>query len=265
MSASTGNRVGRRATQAVTRSFASRLAGRSRGSDWRADKRCSPRAESFDVDDPRANVWRKIEDGTKAGGMAFIDAIYRAAVEWNRHERMQAEGERRAAGVRTAAEAKEAGLPPPRWQGPLGQHTLRVLEAVLRGHWFDFRTGRLDPAMTQLEKATGFKRQTIVNALRRLRESGFLLRVRRTIEVTEDDGDRRRVQTNNAYYFDMAGLPRNVVMRIRQLLERARRKRPPPAPPAADPAPKAAQPQNSGLRDALAALGRTLDGPSPSQ
>lgn len=296
MSDSPLNRAGKRATHAVIKSLGARLSGRRRGADWRGDKRCSPRAESWDVDDPKANVWRQIEDGSKAAGLAFVDSVLRVAMEYNLHERREAQAQRRSAGLRTRAEVdayndaeearfvrermaweqaraagryhapprKPAYLHPPGWQGPLGQHTLRVLEALLRGHWFDFRTGRLDAALSQLMHATGFAKQTVVSALRRLRQLGLIHWVRRTVQLTEDDGDRRRVQTNNAYFFDFARLPARVRMRLNQLLENARRRRngtrPPAAPPAAER--RARTVGDPGLKAALDALAGNLGDPS---
>lgn len=298
MSASREERALRRQARDLQRTFGAKMAGRTRGPDWRPNTRCVPRAESVDIEDPAAQVFRPIGDGTPAAGYAWIDAWLTTAARWSVTQRLRARAQRIEAGLKTAADVKRwnaqeearfnaeryawndarlrgrhapkprksVEMQPPGWRGPFTANTLMVFAAVLRGHWFCFRTGRLDPAMSQLEKVTGFPRQTIVNALRALRESGFLLRVRRTVRVDEPGGGSRRVQTNNAYHFNLAGLPRAARMMIAQMIERARRRRATPGAPAPAPAsPKPRQPQNSALRDAIEALGRSIQEPSPAK
>lgn len=291
-----GNRADRRATRSIIRGAAAKLSGRTRGPDWRGDKRRTPRADSVDVDDPKANVWRPIGDGTRAGGLVFVDAVLGLAQSHNLFERTRNDAERRALGLRTSAEvaaynaaeqarfeaerdawqhARDRGryvpkprqphqLHPPGWQGPLGQHTLRVLEALLRGaRWCCFRTGRIDPALSQLVTATGFAKQTIVTSLKRLKAMGLIHWVRRTVQLTEDDGDRRRVQTNNAYYFDLGALSSRLRMHLEQLLARRRRQGGTEPPPTHEPdAPPSGPrlPQDPALRAIVERLGAsTLD------
>lgn len=229
-----------RASRALVRSTGARLAGRSRGRD-RAVQR-----ESFDVHDSRAQVSRRLADGSEAGTLAYIDALVATAREYDLFERQK-------------------GRP-----RPLKDTGIVVLEAVLRHHWHEFRTGRIDPALSQLQRATGYVRQTIVDALARLERHGFLGWVRRTIRISDPmPGGPVRQQTNNAYFVDEARLAsragRNVRDRFRQLLSRAkarialREKQRQTVPPPTPPRPPRRSAETTGLAAALAALGAAVD------
>jgi hypothetical protein len=64
--------------------------------------------------------------------------------------------------------------------GVLGQSALMVLRALLF-HFFDPKSGQLDPSYKQIQKQTGFCVQTIAVALKRLERAG-ILEIRRRIE-----------------------------------------------------------------------------------
>lgn len=106
-------------------------------------------------------------------------------------------------------------------------------------------------------------KNTVVRALVRLKQHGFLDWIRRT-EKTGADGERgpqvRRI--SNAYYFDASRLPKEAARRLRQLLTKAARRKAnaaPAAPPASpDTSPHAAI-QSPALRSALEAAERALE------
>ncbi len=235
-----------RASRAVTRGFAAKLSGRERGHD-RAVHR-----ESYDVHDSRAQVSQRLADGSEAATHAYVDALVKTAREYDLFER---------------------GKKKPR---PLKDTGIVVLEALLRNHWHEFKTGRIDPAISQLMKATSYVRQTIVDALARLERHGFIGWVRRTIRISDPvPGGPIRQQTNNSYFVDEARIAsragRNVRDRFRQLLARAkarmvlRAKQRPTAPPPVTPSPAPRPVAATGLAAALAALAVAVDrGSGPS-
>jgi hypothetical protein len=110
---------------------------------------------------------------------------------------------------------KEAG----KKNGPLGHVGLEVLRALYR--FVDYKTGRLDPAIATICEKIKRSKQAVVDALKRLKEHGFLDWVRRT-EATECEGAGPQVrQISNAYGFS---LPRCAAAWVRSKLADA----PPP-------------------------------------
>jgi len=82
-----------------------------------------------------------------------------------------------------------------RQAGALAQSGLRVLRCLL----FQFAncaTGRCDPGYRAICRATGFCRQTVSNALKRLEAAELIEITRRMVRA-----GRRAVQTTNAYAF----------------------------------------------------------------
>ncbi|MGN6270848.1 MAG: hypothetical protein ACTHM0_13270 [Sphingomonas sp.] len=207
------------------------------------------RRHSYDADDdPRAQVFTPIGDGTKAGAMGWIDALLQTAKEFD-------DLHRAPGGAR-----------------PLGT-AIAILEVLLgrRGRTripIDFKTGRLDPAIDTIAAAAGRTRGTVIRALAALRRHGFLDWVRRT-RKTGNDGQYgpQRAQTSNAYFFSLNGMAKRVRQRLRDLLARKRVARlaraaasgAPPGPPPSPP-----KPQNSALSAALGALGAAVANASPS-
>ena len=222
-----------RQARQITKGFAAQLAGKERGADP------TVRRESFDIGDRRARVFRPIGDGTKAGAMSWIDCILKVARDYDDLERAKG-------GAR-----------------PLGHSAIAVLEVMLgrRGRKripVDFRTGRLDPMIDTIAEAVNLARITVVRALARLKAKGFLSWVRRTVK-TDRDGEfaPQRRQTSNAYFFDLASMPRHVRQRLRDLVEARRRSRERwvTAVPIVD---EPAASMNADLRAALKALGNRL-------
>jgi hypothetical protein len=91
--------------------------------------------------------------------------------------------------------------------GVLGQSALTLLRCLLT-HFQNAKTGRLDPSYTQMQKITGFCRETIANALKALENAGILEIMRRIVRercrVWSEEAKKffvydRVVQTTNAY------------------------------------------------------------------
>jgi hypothetical protein len=149
------------------------------------------RRESFDVDDARAQVFRPI-----AGGHAYVDALLACYDEW--------------ADIR-----KKAGK-----AHELSANCKKVLEVLLR-KLTNFGTGICEPCLDTLQARTRFARATIVRALRILRNEGFLRWVRRTVRTDNPPGEGPQVrQVSNAYWFDLAVLPKRVAMAIKARLRK---------------------------------------------
>lgn len=216
-----------RATQSLLKGAGAKLAGRKRGADRRV------RRNSFDVEDSRANVWRPINGGTKPAGLRWSGALLKLAREYD-------------------LVGKQKGR-----MAPLGPHTRDVLAALLE--LVDFATGRLDPSYAKLMSMTGYAKSTISSALRRLRAHGFLDWVRRS-RLTENDDGVAREQTSNAFFFDVARLPKRAYLRFRDMLSRRERaaegsaKAKPPASEVS--APKLAGPLEANDPELRAALQR---------
>ena len=216
----------------LVKSTTARMTGKERGADR------TVRRHSYDVDDPRARVFRPIGDGTTRGALRWIDALVRTAKEYD-------------------VVHKKA-----RSHGPLTPYGIRVLEALLRLP--NFKTGRLDPTLDHLMKVTRFARPTIVRALARLKAHGFLDWVRRSRRTGNERGyGPQREQTSNAYFFEIGRLAANVRRRFLQLLgkreEAARTRGDLPPLTALQPAPELARPTHPGLAAALAALGAAVE------
>ena len=177
-----------RTTRTLVSNVAAALCGKRRGPHR------GVRRHSYDIDDPRARVWRPIADGSKAGGLKWADALLRTAEEYD-------------------VVHKPKGA-----RGPLMANGIRVLKTLLY-RALDFKTGRLEPTIEWLAQAAGLARPTVVRALARLKAHGFLDWVRRS-RKTGADGEfgPQRAQTSNAYFFDFARMNRRVLMRLEALL-----------------------------------------------
>lgn len=210
------------------------LTGKKRGRDRQV------RRSSYDIDDDRAQVFRRIADGSKRGGLGWVDDVLRLANEYDVVHKKPGE------------------------RGPLQANAIRVLEVLLR-KFLDFRTGQLDPALTTLQAATGLSRNAIVSAMKRLKQHGFLDWVRRTVTTDNEGGyGPQRAQTSNAYFVSLKGLAKGVLRRFLDLRERRRRRGDPgaDAPPLPDTPPSRPEPAeiaHSGLASALASLAARVE------
>lgn len=132
---------------------------------------------SYDVDDDRAKVFRKIGDGSKQQGFAHIGAMretLKALIKQQRAERYKA---------------------PDRLQ----RTDYYVYDAILS--LLDFKTGALFPAYNEIAKQAAVCRQVAIDSVNRLKAHGFINWVRRSIRNDDEDGPARK-QTSNAYFFD---------------------------------------------------------------
>ena len=178
-----------RQARQFTLKFTAQLTGRSeRGPDRKV------RRDSFDIDDRRAQVSRRIGDGTTAGALSWIDCLLKTVGEWDNLERRKGGGR------------------------PLGLAGMRVLETLLGRHGtvaIDFRSGLLEPALDTIARVAGVCRTTVVRALARLRALKILEWVRRTRRTdAEGQAGPQREQVSNSYYFTPERLPARVLQRL---------------------------------------------------
>jgi hypothetical protein len=99
--------------------------------------------------------------------------------------------------LEAAERFERAGKRPGARSGPLGFVALEVLRELLR--LVDYRTGRLEPAITTLMSKTGRCRDAVVRALAALRRHGFLDWVRRYVPTGQAGAGPQVKQTSNAY------------------------------------------------------------------
>ena len=192
----TGASPTRRDVAAVLKSTAGRLRGRERS----PDRRRKPWRNSFDVNDPRAQVFESPGRQTPAEALAWIDDRVRLAREY---DELHKERGRRA---------------------PLGAVYIRVLEVTLR-FGLQFKTGLCDPALAKIAAKANVSVRTVLRALKRLKAHKLIDWCRRT-EKTRREGEwaPQIEQVSNAYFFDPRQLPTNVFERWKQFRETRRRR-----------------------------------------
>lgn len=149
------------------------------------------RRDSFDIHDPRAQVFRPIQHGVK-----FVDALLKVFDEWD--DLTKRHGKRHA----------------------MGQNCRKVLRALF---WCcDFKQGTCEPSIDALMAKTHFARPTVVRALKILWANGFVDWIRRTVRTGNAPGYGPQVkQTSNAYFFDTKRLPGRCQKRLAEILRRA--------------------------------------------
>lgn len=263
----------------IIKGVSAKLQGKTRGPDHDPEgKRRTPHRGSYDVDDVRAKPWRPIGDGSVRQGLAYREALIQAAKElyqqlWREYPLAQVrEARARHAALSTELDQYVAGGTaatgrPALIRQELGRVSgylkaadarlrrvdLTVLEAVLQT--LDFATGRLFPAIDTIASRAGCHRNSVIAALRRLRDHGLISWVRRTIK-TANEGEfaPQREQTSNAYYFEhRTKMAARVFQRYCQLLVTKLRRLGAVPQAIADRAPQGVQ--DPALRQALAALG----------
>lgn len=278
-----------RVTQSILKVASARLAGRERGRDH-AEGRRVPRRSSYDVDDKRAQPWKKVGDGSHAQGVIHREALLQTAKEQRRQDwqdlpnrklreireerealaielaRLMTDGRApigRPAMLRQQIEKLDAVLE--QADGRLRRIDLNVLEALLDK--IDFATGRLFPSYDTIADWAVCSRNAAIDALRRLKSRGFIDWVRRSIR-TDNEGEfaPQREQTSNAYFFDhRRRLPRGTFQRYVQILV-SKLRRLGAVPPAVNVAPggpsKPAEPVSPEMRAALAGLSSSIDNAS---
>lgn len=152
------------------------------------------RRDSFDIDDPRASVARPIQDG-----MRFFGAIEEMIHELS--DRLKTKGK----------------------EHELGYSCIRVLRALRR--CTDFKTGVCEPSIDKLMEFSRLARATVVRALKTLWRHGCIDWVRRTEKTGNAPGEGPQVrQVSNAYFFDLARMPRRCLARVRELFNKGGKK-----------------------------------------
>ncbi len=104
--------------------------------------------------------------------------------------------------MRAAELYDRAGKRPGQRNGALGHVALEVLRALLRR--IDYRSGRLDPALTTIMADIARSKGAVVRALALLRDHGFIAWIRRFASIAADGPGPRVRQVSNAYRL---GLP----------------------------------------------------------
>ena len=196
-------------------------------------------------------AWGRDRAPTKDDGWAFKYAVIAAAEQLDYDTKMP--GDRR---------------------GKIGASGIKVLKALFG--IVNLMSGRLEPSIATIAAKAKLARATVVEALKRLKKEGFLWWIRRKEELDNEGPGPQIHQATNAYWFKLrgraAGLVRNWLMK----------RRPPVPDDAADrlaadreateamlaraPAVEVARFRLGGspLGEALASLGRTIDGSANS-
>ena len=209
----------------IIRGTSARFAEKSRGPDHGEGRRV-PRRLSYDVDDLRAQPWRKVGDGSHAQGVIHCEALVQSAKEQRRQDWKELPNRKvREVREQRDALAAELAMLVAGGQAPIGRPaTLRheierldativraddrltridvtVLEALLAK--IDFATGALFPSYDTIAAWAVCSRNAAIDAMKRLKNRGFVDWVRRSVR-TNNEGEfaPQREQTSNAYYFD---------------------------------------------------------------
>jgi hypothetical protein len=169
--------------------FAASLAGISPSRDARArfDRGDSPRSgqpvwrNSYTVGQVEDRVWKPINGGTMRGGKRWTAALLKAAKQFE---------------IRTRAKRRK--VEPGTRNGDLGEVGIEVLEFLYSS--VDYATGRLDPAIRTIADAIGRAYSAVHEALKRLRQHGFIHWMRRSKPVEDPQpGGQQVEQASNAY------------------------------------------------------------------
>jgi hypothetical protein len=193
------------------------------------DREKTPRRNSYDINDRRAQIFSPVRDGWD-----WIGAIMQAFDELLHDQR--------------TTRYKEADR--------LQDGDRRILLSFLK--LIDFKTGQLDPSYQQLADRAGCHRATAIEACKRFAKWLGLKWVRRTI-VAETVGmaGPQREQISNAFVFDLSSAPRRVWATFKAALRRKVIKRRGKAPQHLNKAP--ARADDPTLLAALNSLGKALD------
>ncbi len=275
------------AVRNLIRGAGAALSEKARGPDHGAGRRV-PRRHSYDVDDLRAQPWKKVGDGSHAQGVIHAEALVQAVKEQRRQDWKELPNRklREVRELRDTLAAELAALID-QGQAPIGRPaTLRheierldvtiargderltridvtVLEALLSK--IEFATGALFPSYDTIAAWAVCSRNAAIDAVKRLKARGFVDWVRRSIR-TNNEGEfaPQREQTSNAYYFDhrRSMAPRTWQRYMQILVAKLRRLGAVPAAvsPGAPSAPR--EVQYAPLRAALASAASSFDNAS---
>ncbi|MCI4588631.1 helix-turn-helix domain-containing protein [Sphingobium sp. BYY-5] len=193
------------------------------------DRKRTPRRNSYDIDDKRAQVFQPVRHGWD-----WIGAVLQAFDELLHDQRV--------------TRYKESDR--------LQDGDRRILLSFLK--LMDFKTGQLDPSYQELADRAGCHRATAIEACKRFAKWLGLRWVRRTI-VAETVGQAgpQREQISNAFYFDISQAPRRVWATFKAAMRRKLIKRRGKAPEGLQSQPKRAD--DPTLMSRLNSLGNALE------
>ncbi|WP_416463637.1 hypothetical protein [Sphingomonas sp. VDB2] len=192
------------------------------------DRKRTPRRNSYDIDDQRAQVFQPVRHGWD-----WIGAVLQTFDELLHDQRL--------------SRYKESDR--------LQDGDRRILLSFLK--LIDFKTGQLDPSYQELADRAGCHRATAIEACKRFAKWLGLRWVRRTV-VAETAGlaGPQREQISNAFFFDLSSAPKRVWATFKAALRRKVIKRRGKAPEGLQSPPRVDDP---ALIFALNSLGDTLD------
>jgi len=170
---------------------------------------------TYNVDDRRADVGRKLGDGSARQGKIVLATIVEAAKTWFDTENKEARAAY-ADAQRAHADA-QPGAPTPKKRRVLKWNLLNTLGAVL--NFVDFKTGECIATYEMIAAAANICRDTVYKHLNILRDLGLIDWVRRC-EPTGNKVGQKVKAAPNSYFFEITRLPSRVQMLIRQILSR---------------------------------------------
>lgn len=165
------------------RSLGEVLGGRERAKHRRTFQ--PVRRNSYNVGERERLIWKPLDRGERRARLA-------AARAFDREERKK-------------------GQP---W-GPLGPIGLELLDALY--DLVDYRSGRLDPSINFLCAKIRRSKKAVIDAMRRLKENGFVDWIRRTEPIDNPGAGPQIKQASNAYWF---GLPAKAAALVARILGR---------------------------------------------
>ena len=187
-----------------------------------AGSSCVPAAEAqvrlwrrtYNVNDPRADVGRKLGDGTARQGKIVLSTIIEAAKKWFDAENKEAKASH-AKAQRACVDGRPSSQPPKR--KVLRWNLLNTLAAVLG--FTEFKTGECVATYEMIAAAANICRDTVYQHLNTLRRLGLIDWVRRCEPTGNKEGQRTKAAPNS-YFFEITRLPSRVQMLIQQILTR---------------------------------------------
>lgn len=169
---------------AIARQARNLIRGTSAAFAMRGD---SPRSgqpvwrNSYYVGQIEDRIWKPINGGSRRGGKRWTAALLKAAKKFE---------------IRTREERRQ--VEPGARNGDLGAVGIEVLEYLYAT--VDYATGRLEPALRTIAAEIGRAYSAVHEALKRLREKGFIQWMRRSEPVDDPEpGGPLVKQASNAY------------------------------------------------------------------
>lgn len=194
--------------------FGSLLAGASRNAAA-VDAPARFWRRTYDVNDSRAQVGRRLGDGSTRQGNIILAAIMEAATKWFK----KVNDDRRNAYAAAIAEFAKMPLNParaPRRPRKLKWNLLATLQAVLG--FTEFKTGECIATYEMIMEEGDCGRGTVASHLRALRALGLLDWVRRCEATGKKEQPTKAAP--NSYFTEISRLPREMRMRVHQILKR---------------------------------------------